>query len=58
MRIRECRVKAGITQAALARAAGVTETCVWMWEHDRITPTTKRLKVIAETLGVSVDELL
>lgn len=58
MKIAEARRKAGVTQAALARAAGVTETCVYQWEHGLTTPTTKRLKLIADTLGVTVDELL
>lgn len=47
-----------MTQAALAKAIGVTTATVGNWESGRSTPPLKTLKAIADVLGVTVSDLL
>jgi transcriptional regulator with XRE-family HTH domain len=52
------RRKAGLSQAALAAAVGVTPMSVSNYEAGRNGPSTRTMVAIAETLGVTVDDLL
>lgn len=56
--IREAREAAGISQGELAKRIGVTPGAVSQWEQGTTNPSIHRLKAIAQTLGVTVDELL
>lgn len=56
--IRELREKAGISQGELAKAMGVTQGAVSQWENGMSHPKIPLLKRLAETLGVTVDELI
>ncbi len=56
--LRVWREYRGLSQAALAEAAGVTQSMVTMMETGRRTGKAKTLKRLAEALGVAVDELL
>ena len=47
-----------MTQAALAKALGVTTATVGNWESGRSTPPLKTLEAIADVLGVTVSDLL
>lgn len=47
-RIREARVDAGLTQAALARALGIKRASVSQWEQATTQPTMERLQAIAK----------
>lgn len=57
-RVREARLKAGLTQHQLAIAAGVTLSSVAQLEQDVIVnPRVNTLLALARALGVSLDEL-
>ena len=48
----------GMTQLDLADRMGVTDKAVSKWERDLSFPDTASLPKLAETLGVTVDELM
>ena len=57
-RIRECRERAGPTQAQLASAAFVTRQSVGNWEGGKTLPDVQSLQLVAQVLGTTVDGLL
>ncbi len=57
-RIEEARKRSSLSQAELARKMGVTRASVVMWESGDKEPSTKHLRELAVTLGVSSDYLL
>ena len=56
-RIRAMREKRGWTQAQLGEKAYLDHTAVSRIEHDRVTPTRRTLRDIAEAFSVPVEEL-
>lgn len=52
------RKERGMTQADLAGRLGVTDKAVSKWERDLSCPDIASLPTLAQTLGVSVDELM
>jgi putative molybdopterin biosynthesis protein len=56
-RIRELRTALGLTQASLAKLAGISRTAVTAIEGDRLVPSVAAAIAIAETLGSTVEEL-
>ena len=52
------RKEKGMTQQDLAGKMGVTDKAVSKWERNLSYPDTASLSKLAETLGVSVDELM
>lgn len=56
-RIAELRKAAGLSQSELAKRCGVDETAVSHWENEHSAPTGSRLPIVAEALGVTIDEL-
>ena len=52
------RKKMGITQEKLAEICNVTPQAVSKWENDLSCPDISVLRLLANTLGVTVDELL
>ena len=52
------RKERGMTQLELAQRMGVTDKAVSKWERDLSLPDTASLPQLAETLGVTVDELM
>ena len=57
-RLKELREAADVSQAALAKHAGVTRNAVSLWENDRAIPESKRLERIAGLLKVPIDRLM
>ena len=55
--IRTQRLKAGMTQWQLAKAAGITTGAVWMLEHNQRQPTDKELAAIAAALNTDENTL-
>lgn len=51
------RKAAGITQAELAAALGVSQTVVSDWESSKKYPSADKLPAIAEALGCTIDAL-
>lgn len=56
--IRQHRKRAGLTQAGLAGAAGLTATFVAMLERDEKSASLDSARRIARALGAGLDELL
>lgn len=52
------RKAAGLTQAKVAEALGVTDSAVNQWEKGKTFPKTELLPKIATLYGCSIDELL
>lgn len=57
-RIREMRLAKGITQRDFAKAVGVTQCMIWMWETGRNLPQVRHLLIICRALEISPNELL
>jgi transcriptional regulator with XRE-family HTH domain len=57
-RIRETRLKHGLTQDDLAEAVGVSRSAVAQWETGRAGQLTPNLSRIASVLGVGVEFLM
>ena len=56
-RLQRLRLAAGLTQAALAEAAGVPLSTLRGWEIDRREPGLRAAVRLARALGVGVEEL-
>ena len=54
----ELRRKAGLSQAELADALGVTDKAVSKWENGKAKPSTNVLRKLSAFFGVSVERLL
>ena len=57
-KLRALRTQAGMTQEQLAEAIYVTRAAISKWETGRGYPGVDSLKLIAQTFGVSIDELI
>ena len=57
MKIKELRLKAGMTQAQLAKKMNVDQTAVSRWETGDNKPLSKTHKKLAKVLGCAVEEL-
>ncbi|USK72657.1 helix-turn-helix domain-containing protein [Peribacillus asahii] len=57
-RFKELRVKQGYSMQAIGELGGVGKSTIASYESGEKKPTTDRLKVFAEILGVSIDYLL
>jgi DNA-binding XRE family transcriptional regulator len=55
--VRSLRQKAGMTQVQLAKAAGVGQSTVAMWESKGIQPTVGNAVKLARALGLTVEQL-
>lgn len=58
MGVKELRMKAGISQGALAKAVGVSQGAVSHWEHGANRPTFEMIPRLASALGVTADEVV
>ncbi len=58
LKLKELREEKGLSQAQLARELNVGTGSVGMWESTQRTPPIKRMKLIANYFGITVDELL
>jgi putative transcriptional regulator len=56
-KIRECRTKAGMTQEALAEAAGVRRETVVFLEQGKYVPSLKLAHDIARVFKVRIEEI-
>lgn len=58
MSFSSAREKAGMTQTEAAKALGVNQSSVSLWESCKTQPRSAQLPKIAKLYGVTVDELL
>lgn len=56
--IKKARMSSGLTQGEFAKMMGVSQVTACKWEHGKAYPRPKRLKDVANVLGVTVDFLL
>jgi DNA-binding XRE family transcriptional regulator len=56
-KLREARIKVGLTQEKLARQLDVTTQTIYKIEKDRNVPSFSLVKRLAAVLGVSLDSL-
>jgi transcriptional regulator with XRE-family HTH domain len=57
VRLKRLREAAGLSQAALAKAAGVPVGTLRGWEYARRTPLLDAAARVADALGCTLDEL-
>ncbi len=57
-KLRQLRVRSGLTQEQLAQKIYVTRTAISKWETDRGYPGIDSLKQLSEIFGVSIDYLM
>ncbi len=57
-KIKELRIKSGLTQADVSKQLGVGESAISMWESGKRQPSAKRLRRIANLYEVTVDQLI
>ena len=58
MMISSLRKENGMTQLQLAEIMGVTDKAVSKWERDLSAPDVNSIPKLAETFGITVDELM
>ena len=58
MCIKELRTEHGLSQAALAKAIGVSQKAVDYWERGMNEPKASYILALADFFGVTCDELL
>lgn len=58
MQIAKLRAARGLTQAELAKAIGVDQTAVHMWEAGKNNPRFTHLQKLAIVLNCTVDEIM
>ncbi len=57
-RIKEARMKVGLTQKQVSDLVGVSPHAVWSWEAGKMKPTPEHLLELAYRCGTSTDWLL
>lgn len=57
MRLKELRLKAGLTQAEVAKELNVNQSAVHLWETGKIRIARKHHKKLARLYKVTVEEL-
>lgn len=54
--MKKAREKAGLTQNALATITGISPTSLNQYERDKYLPRVDVAEMLADTLGISIDE--
>jgi transcriptional regulator with XRE-family HTH domain len=57
-KIKELRIKSGMTQEAFGKKIGAKQSTVAMWETGGRHPRCSQLRAIADVLKCTIDELL
>ena len=57
-KLKEMRIKAGMSQEKLSEKVGVSRQAITKWETDKGAPDMDNLMALSDLFGVSVDELL
>ncbi len=57
-RLKDLRLRAGLTQEELAKEAGVTQTTVARIERDAVQPEVTTIRKLAQALGKTPGDLL
>lgn len=57
-RLKELRIEKELSQAAVAKATGLSQNAIAQWENDKRVPNINALIAIAQFFDVSADYLL
>ncbi|MDE5602277.1 MAG: helix-turn-helix domain-containing protein [Clostridia bacterium] len=57
-RIKQLRVEDGLSQAQLAKAVGISQSAIAVWELGARTPSADAIIKLAEYFGVTADYIL
>ena len=58
MKLKEIRLRAGLTQEQLAESCNTTQNCISRWETGKVQPSIEVLRQLASVLRCTTDELL
>lgn len=56
--IKRRRQALNVSQTELAKLAGVTRQCVYLWENERTSPNAKQLLALCAALKMAPNDLL
>ena len=56
--MREARMKKGMTQIKLSEISGIVRNSICEYEKNKRTPNIVTVEVLADTLGISIDEYI
>lgn len=56
--MRAAREKAGLTRNKFAKKSGVAVSCISVYERDEFEPKISRVEILADALGISIDEYI
>ena len=56
--MQRARLRSGLTQRELAKAAGIAHTSVHNYEQDHTSPSLYNVIELADVLGISIDEYI
>lgn len=56
--IKEWRDSQYMTMAELAAKIGTQTQTIWRWEHDKVAPSTRNLRKLAEALGIHPSQII
>lgn len=57
-RVKACRLKAGWTQAQLAKASAIPQGLITLYENDQRVPSALKLAALARAFEISMDDLV
>jgi len=57
-KLKDKRIRAGLTQQELADKTGMTQTTIARIETDRVEPAVRSLRKLSDALGVTISDLL
>lgn len=57
-RLREARLNAGLSQSALERKSGIPKSMLSRYENDRLLPSVRTLRRLADAIGITPSWLL
>lgn len=50
--------KKGVTPYVVAKSTGIAQSTLSDWRHEKYEPTTKKLIMLADYFGVTLDEMV
>lgn len=56
--MKNARKKAGLTQKKLSEISGIPLTSIAKYEGDEVSPTITKVHILANALGISIDEYI
>ena len=57
-RLKELRIEKSLSQMALSKATGISQSAIKQWENEQRTPNASAIVTLANFFGVTTDYLL